>query len=646
MKSSTLEQITAPILTLMDMSVSSQTLAHLQSIGSIPLASIFTVQDDISPLTTPLSFYWHSFYSSKCLPSNESLKRIAYLQTTVCTIKRPHLHNTKLILSLLHEASKLGLDIAGVRLVYQLNSHSNSNLKGANVQTESTLESILAIAFRGPNAISNITDVVGPEDHSLAVVTDPNSLSAKYGCESTTTGPLVSCVHNQYWAGMELAKWFGGRACLETGSILGVSDAVTKSERKKRQKVRFSESESEDNLPLPDDIAFPPLISNRPTLMVYPYSKVILVASPLITPPCYTTVLNSVSQTGFDLLGIKRLRLNSKRALSLNISPSLVSHFTPSSAPLSPLCVTKSSPLLSSEAPIPTFPPLPSLLLILGRENACMHLSALVDRICSDLRVLSNNNPEIIDTSIVSTPGALLHSMDFMEDSMKVIGNFTFTPSNVNGAKPSPVLLEEDMYKEEISFVAIPGQHSLNKALNALDIVMSIDTQPSIDPLRSNSSTKERGDLGLFELLGFKLVSSLSRFQAKQLCPYTHGSPGFQEVIDYLSGKPALLLVLRGINSSQRVLKLVKGSYKRSTQENIPPSLKSNDVICSDDLSKAFYLTSLFFIDKELFSHPKHWACAAHVPPTWLNDCAVLSSLAADPEPLLSVLTISLTHLK
>ena len=621
------------------MSVSSQTLTHLQSISSIPLASIFTVQDDISLLTTPLSFYWYSFYSPRCLPSNESLKRIAHLQTTVCTIKKSHLHNTKLIFSLLSEASKLGLDIAGLRLVYQLNDHSNSNLKGASVQTESTLESILAIAFRGPNAISNITDVVGPEDHSLAVVTDPNSLSAKYGHES----PLMSCVHNQYWAGMELAKWFGGRACLETGSILGVSDAVTKSERKKRQRVRFSESESEDNLPLPDDIAFPPLISNRPALMVYPYTKVILVASPLVNPLCYTTLLNSVSQTGFDLLGVKRLRLNTKRALSLNISPSFVSHFTPSSAPLTPLYAIKTSPLLSSERPIPTFPPLPSLLLILGRENACIHLSALVNRICSDLQNLSYKSPEILDTSILSTPGALLHGMDFMEDSMKIIGNFTFTPSNVNGAKPSPVLLEEDMYKVDISFVAVPGQHSLNKALNVLDIIMGIDRQPSVDPLRSNSSTKERGDLGLFELLGFKLVSSLSRFQAKQLCPYTHGSPGFQEAIDYLSGKPALLLVFRGINSSQRILKLVKGSYKHSTQEN---TLKSNDVICSNDLSKAFYLTSLFFIDKELFSHPKHWACAAHVPPTWLNDCAVLSSLAADPEPLLSVLTINLTHLK
>ena len=172
-------------------------------------------------------------------------------------------------------------------------------------------------------------------------------------------------VHSQYWAAMELAKWFGGRACLKSCTIIGVSDAITKSERRKRQRVRFSESESEDvPTPLPDDIAYPPLISNRPALLVYSYSKIILIASPShINPQCYAAMFRSVNQAGFDLLGIKRLRLNSKHAMSLNIPPSLLSHFIPTSTPVSPEFNSKLSPLTISDSMQSNFPPLPSLLL-------------------------------------------------------------------------------------------------------------------------------------------------------------------------------------------------------------------------------------------------------------------------------------------
>ena len=605
--------------------LTNETLTNLQSVYSTPLSCLFNVQSDISPLTTPLKFYSYSFYTPHCLPTTDSIRTLSPLQTTVCTIQQHHLSNVNLIFSLLYESTLQALDVSGIRLVYYQESAFNSSFKGT-ISKSHKLQTVLAMAFRGPNAISCLMDIVGPEDHSLALITDPNSLSARYGTVSHP--PLVRTVHSQYWAAMELAKWFGGRACLKSCTIIGVSDAITKSERRKRQRVRFSESESEDvPTPLPDDIAYPPLISNRPALLVYPYSKIILIASPHINPQCYAAMFRSVNQTGFDLLGIKRLRLNSKRAMSLNIPPSLLSHFIPTSTPVSPEFNSKLSPLTISDSMQSNFPPLPSLLLQLGRENASLHINALINTICTSLKALPSESG--LDTELTDTPGALLHAMEMTEECLKVIGSFTFIPSSSNGTKPSSLLLEEEGYKEEICFVAVPGRESFNKAIDLLDVIHK----------PSSTSESQQDNIKGFELLAIKVASKLSRFQAKQLTPYLQETTGYQESVDCLFAKPALLLVLRGINCNQRISNLIRGSQRQRT---LPELFKSNDVISSNDLTKAFHLTSLFFIDKELFCHPINWASASYVPSSWINDCSVLSSLISDPVPLLSVFTISL----
>lgn len=666
------------------------TLSELHSLSTTPLSCLLSLQSDSSLISTPLSFYSHTFYSLRCLPLADSIHSTAPLQRTVCTISHTNLSNTRVVFHLLYEATMQGLDIVGLRLVYDTTTNSHfplAPLKEKEMVNEKTEETqgqgspvvthkshtlkqelcddgssqlVLAVSFRGPNAISCIIDIIGPDDHSLALITDPTSLSAQYGGgnyspsskDSTSSKgvPLVSCVRNSYWGGLELAKWFGGRACLKSGSIIGVSDAITKSERRKRQRVRFSESESEDLvIPLPEDIDYPPLISNRPALLVYPYSRVILVASPLVAPSCYSTLLSSVSEAGFDLLGIKRIRLNAKRALSLNIPMPSISHFTPSSSsPISPSLNDNTLSFSSSQSES-GFPPLPSLLLILARENASSHIQFLLNTVTSSLRDLSASNANILDPSVPSS--GLLHVTDFSEDALKVIGSYTFTPSSSSGAKPSPLLLEDKSYKEEISLIAVSGTHSLTDALDTLDSLTATSRPNKASTHSTNNSlvssskpvpSRDEEGLGGFELLGIKIVPSLSRFQAKQLCPYPQSSAGFSEMVDSLFAKPVLLLLVRGISCNERVWKLLKGS---DNYDILLGSRKSNRIICSDDFNKAFYLSTLFFIDKELFSDPDVWPWAHFVPPAWINDCAILSSLSVDPEPLLSVFTITISHM-
>lgn len=54
--------------------IDDQVLENLEQIGQLPLTSFLSVQEDTTPLTTLLSFYWHSGYHISSLPSNESLR--------------------------------------------------------------------------------------------------------------------------------------------------------------------------------------------------------------------------------------------------------------------------------------------------------------------------------------------------------------------------------------------------------------------------------------------------------------------------------------------------------------------------------------------------------------------------------------------
>lgn len=526
----------------------------------------------------------------------------------------PHVYNPALVFNMLYLAMSDGLDMAGLRVVYGTDNTGPT----------------LAMACRGPNAIQKIMNIVGPDDHSLARVTDPASLSAIFG-SAGQSGPVAAYVHNYYWSGMELAKWFGGRACLETGTILGVTDTTTKLERRKRQRVRFSESESEDNLPPPDDIAYPPLIYNRSGLVAYCYSKVILVSSPRVSPACYSCILSTCSRSGFDILGIKRLRLNSKRAVSLNVLPSDLFNYTPSSTPTSPAL---SLPVVSLTEAFPMcFPPLPSLLLILGRENAPCHLNALVRDVFLELKDLVKLRPNIMDTSLLEMPSALLHTTVYNDGHLKTIGSFTFAPTSSNGLKTPPTCSVTEKILEEIAFVAIIGHQSIDTVIDLLNTLFS--TEQNI------GST----ELGGFELLGIKLLPELSRFQAKQLCADEVGTSGYHENLDYMTGKPSLLLVFRGLNVNERIAQVIQKSAKASNA-HLPHVMKSSSIICSSDLSQAFALTSTFFIDKELFVDSYQWTLASYVPSTWIRDCSILSSFNTEREALLSVFTVSSTHIK
>ena len=622
-------------------SVTSQ--ASLEPLFHLPLSAVFSVHSDHSALTTPVSFYWHSKYNPNCLPSNESLKPHTKLQTTVTTISQQSLSMVHLVFSIFHSIQTSGLDIAGLRVVFR---EATSSIDMSSSDTASR-ELTLALAIRGPDAIFRWMEAVGPEDSALAKVTDPQSLSARFGSPKRE---LLHCVRTPYRATAALAKWFGGRACLKTGIVLGVSDARTRSERRKRQRVRFSESESEDSLPSPlPGVTFPPLISNRPLLIAPSYSKMLLVISPHIPPSCYSTVLASCSHLGFDVFGMKRIRLNSKRATALNISPSFVTHFTPSSTPPSPSVVDFVAHPLSAEHG-QNAPPLPSVLLLLGRENALQHSVTLRDTILTDLSHVLKLNQLSLAINLTDTPHTIVHTTEYAEEVLKVIGTFSFTA--INNSTTQPPLLTEGRETggplEELCFIVVTQSNGLQRAVELLNRIFHIQPthnwEDAITPELGNrsalSSEDEVEEFGRFELLGLKLVPRLSRFHAKQLCPFSPDDPLYQPSVQSLSDAPALLIVFRGIDCNRRLRKILPQASK-SIFHTAASSERKLQVIISHNVGKGLTLTSTFFTDKELFIDAENWALASYVPPAWLHDCNTLQSFQKAPEVLYSVFMVN-----
>lgn len=653
LSSISLQAVLQPFLSLLTIAeaISSSVLSTLSGALAQPLGSLFGYQDDIMPFTTPISFYWSSIYHPSTLPCDESLKSVNTTCTTVCTLDHTSLGNPHLVYTVLSRAFSRGLDLAGVRLLFGEQSGSvlfvNSNRSQADVPSGEMLPT-LALALRGPDAVYGWVDVVGPDDSALAKVTDPTSLSAVFG------PGLVHTLKSPYQSTAALAKWFGGRACLKTSAVFGMSDPHTKSERRKRQRVRFSESESEDSMISPpvSDMLFPPLISNLPRLIAQAYSKSLLIVSPSVPPSCYSSVLTSCSELGFDIFGAKRIRLNGKRASALDIPAEFMSHFTPSSTPPSPLILDSSqAPFLggvftSMQSP----PPLPSVIIIIGRENAALHATTLKILITQNLQLLVEKN-EGVRIHLLNSPDTVTHLIPYSEEKLKLLGSFAAPLSPGNG----DLRVEEESseacgLQEEICFVAVPGVKSLPICIDLLDKIFQVSSSGSDGRRvggerhhRSSPVDEVSGNLGGFELVGMKIIPQLSRFHAKKLSPIAVRDSLFSQAVQLLSGRPASLLIFRGVCCNERILERFESTQGAGLTVDLERKLQ---VIISRYLSEAVYITSLFFSGKDLFSDSSSRIMTPYLPEACIHETDILQSFLHPHEKLWSVFWFSLPQLK
>ena len=142
-------------------------------------------------------------------------------QTTVSLAYKQVFRTPDAMMGILNRVLQLGLDFAGIRLLYPKTPvRDDMTSAAAAAATTKPLRSplevlnadgpVLVLALRGTLARTIWLDAVGPSDPALARQTDPKSLCALYGGASRDDCALI-CPRNASRVSMALCRWFGGR---------------------------------------------------------------------------------------------------------------------------------------------------------------------------------------------------------------------------------------------------------------------------------------------------------------------------------------------------------------------------------------------------------------------------------------------------
>lgn len=248
-------------------------------------------------------------------------------QNTLSLIYKKIYQDPSAVMGILNRVLQLGLDLAGIRLLYpsteQISlSQSDNSSVSSEMELLNNVGAVLALCIRGTSARSLWLDAVGPSDPVLARKTDPNSLCALYGGESRDEC-LLFCPRTPARVHTELARWFGGRVppgnVIDVGTPYTMKDSLRSGSPKGRKgkKVTFADPTKEPSGASSDFTV--DKTQHRPlaTLTATSQSEIFLVMSPLVPPMCFGIVLASCQRRGYQVTGIKRMRLSSKKATAL-----------------------------------------------------------------------------------------------------------------------------------------------------------------------------------------------------------------------------------------------------------------------------------------------------------------------------------------
>ena len=286
----------------------------LPNISQKPLSTFVQVNPDPQAVSKvfglEVGFFWETIETEEgekdhCLCD----KDVDYeTQNTMSLIYKNIYRDPRAVMGILNRVLQEGFDLAGVRLLYPtpelLKCGTAPSVLPSSIehlQDQSPMEilnsvgPILALAIRGTFARSLWLDAVGPSDPSLARRTDPMSLCALYGGDSRDECFLF-CPRNPTRVLTELARWFGGRV-----PASGVIDVGHASSGKKAKKFG---GKSQDI----------PKCKPPASLTGTIRGELVLVISPLVPTKCLGLILATSQRRGYQLRGVRRLRMNAKRA--------------------------------------------------------------------------------------------------------------------------------------------------------------------------------------------------------------------------------------------------------------------------------------------------------------------------------------------
>jgi len=295
----------------------------LYTINTRPLSTFVHLNPDARAVErvfgVPVGFFWETVETGdECypdlMPSEDGGDDEGRLQTTMLLISSRLFSGGKVTMAILSRALQAGLSIAGVRLLYPtVDQIGTFPLKfppccrGLTSKVKSGSDSVLAIALRGAGARTVWLDVVGPSDPKLARRIDANSLCALYGGDSRDSC-LLYCPRNPYQTIAEVVRWFGGRVPESRVITVGQSPSRPRVAGKSR-KSQPSAGENQASVM--------PHSSQAAMLCAMTHSDIFIAVSPLIPSHCLALVLCVCQRRGYEVCGVRRMHLSSKRAAQL-----------------------------------------------------------------------------------------------------------------------------------------------------------------------------------------------------------------------------------------------------------------------------------------------------------------------------------------
>lgn len=423
---------------------------------------------------------------------------------------------------------------------------------------------LLVLALRGPRAISQWQDEVGPVDAKLAQRTDPNSLRALYS-HGAKEDHLFWCPRNVQSAGTELARWFGGRVP-ESGVInIGSSEPlVTLDEKPKGSPGKGRNAKTQLLTSSLHSICGPPPYF----LTACTNTSVFFIVSPAVPVKYLGRVLCVCFERGFCTQGIKRVHLNTNRLSGLGLAPEQLSVFCPKR-------------VTQSESASPS--PVASTVLLLRKENAIHHTLPVVKSLVDSLA----------DTGLSHS---CFLSIPYTDSMLKQLGgDFSITPDPA--AYPVDLLRHAFHSNPELEQVCVLTLLKEKASISAGSILNQLLLEKESQESENEKSNPYCG----FELLGLKLLTSLSMRQAKEFTPCKIGDGLWKKSLYTLTAGPALVLALRGVNAFARLQHFMDSHLDLSKSKRATDSI-SFDMLMSCTSELACRQLSVIFFDRELFS--------------------------------------------
>ena len=403
-------------------------------------------------------------------------------------------------------------------------------------------------------------------DAKLAQRTDPNSLRALYS-NGAKADHLFWCPRNSQSAGTSLARWFGGRVP-ESGVVnIGSNDLLEVHD----QKNKVSPSGKGRNAAKAQELLTSSLYTTcRPPphfLTSVIDTSIFFVLSPAVPIRYLGKVLCMCFEKGFSPQGIKRLRLNPNHFGGLGLAPEVLSTFCPRRE--------KQSNGVS-KTPFPVS----STILLLRRENAIHHPISV-------LKPLADS---------IGLPQSSFLCVPYTDSMFKHLGG-DFSHSPDPAAYPVDLLRHAFHSNPELEQVCVVTLLKEKATISAGEVLSELLLERE-----GVEATKEKLSSRCgFELLGLKLLSSLSMHQAKEFTPCKIGDALWKRSLQNLTSGPALVLALRGVDAFVRLQRFVE-SHSDLTKAKLSKDIISQEMLMSCTPELACRQLSVVFFDRELFS--------------------------------------------